>query len=195
MEIAMKNLKASIVINPTVASVLHKELTQDEVDSGDPPTNFVLEVLTKVIVFSLISGWLLIFPMKLYADEASELGLCPQPREKTPKAPEEYIQKVNPFEKNSKNIKEGKLLYMVRAKTLQCKHCHGLKGDGRGEMASDSFPAPRNFTCTEMMKTIPDGQLFWVVVNGLPHTSMPSYDNLSDKQIWKLIVFIRSLAK
>lgn len=191
----MKNQKASAVISPIMASALHKKLTRDEVGSGDPPTDFVFEVLTKAMVFSLILGWLLIFPVKLYADEANELGLCPQPREKTPKAPEEYIQKVNPLEKNSKNIKDGKLLYMVRAKTLQCKHCHGLKGDGRGEMASDSFPAPRNFTCTEMMKTIPDGQLFWAVVNGLPHTSMPSYDNLSDKQIWKLIVFIRSLAK
>ena len=153
------------------------------------------KVLTRVIAFLLIVGWILIPSMNLYAEEANELGLCPQPREKTPKAPEEFIQKVNPLENNSKNIKAGKLLYMVRAKTLQCKHCHGLKGDGRGEMASDSFPPPRNFTCTEMMKTIPDGQLFWAIVNGLPHTSMPSYDNLSDKQIWKLIIFIRSLAE
>ena len=152
-------------------------------------------ILIRVIISSLIMGWVFISPMKLYADEANELGLCPQPREKTPKAPEEYIQKVNPLEKNSKNIKAGKLLYMVRAKTLQCKHCHGIKGDGRGEMASDSFPPPRNFTCTEMMKTIPDGQLFWAILNGLPHTSMPSYDNLSDKKIWKLIHYIRSLAK
>jgi mono/diheme cytochrome c family protein len=84
---------------------------------------------------------------------------------------------------------------MVKAKTLQCKHCHGLKGDGKGGMASDSFPAPRNFTCTEMMKNIPDGQLFWAIGNGLPHTSMPFYDNLSDKQIWQILLYIRKFAK
>ena len=191
----MKNLKASVVIDPTGALVRHKASTQDKVDSGGPTINFILDVLTRVIVLSLIFGWILMSPVKLYADDANELGLCPQPREKTPKAPREYIQKVNPLEKNSKNIKDGKLLYMVRAKSLQCKHCHGIEGDGRGGMASGSFPAPRNFICTEMMKTIPDGQLFWAVENGLPHTSMPSYDNLSDEQIWKLILFIRSLAK
>ena len=157
-------------------------------------SNSFVEV-TKIIVILLMLGWVFISPIKSFADEAGGLGLCPQPREKTPKAPEDYIQKVNPLESNSKNLKKGKLLYLVKAKTLQCKHCHGINGDGRGEMASDSFPAPRNFRCAEMMRTIPDGQLFWAVANGLPHTSMPSYDNLSDKQVWQLMLFIRSLAK
>ena len=150
---------------------------------------------TQVAGLALAVGWMIAAPVKSYADQSSGLGLCPQSRAKTPKAPVDYIQKTNPLETNEKNLKKGRLLYMVKAKSLQCKHCHGLKGDGKGGMAPDSFPAPRNFTCTEMMKAIPDGQLFWAIGNGLPHTSMPSYDNLSDKQIWQLIVFIRSLSQ
>lgn len=153
------------------------------------------EVFPKIVVSVLIFGWMIISPLESFAEETAGLGLCPQSREKTPKAPEEYIQKVNPLEKNKKNLKKGKLLYMVRAKTLQCKHCHGINGDGRGEMAVDSFPAPRNFTCKKMMENIPDGQLFWAIGNGLPHTSMPSYENLSDKKIWQLILYIREFAK
>jgi cytochrome c len=159
-----------------------------------PAKKFFLK-LAQITGLVLTVGWMIGSPVKSYAVETNGLGLCPQSREKTPKAPEEYIQKINPLEKNEKNLKKGRLLYMVKAKTLQCKHCHGLQGDGRGGMASDSFPAPRNFTCTEMMKNIPDGQLFWAIGNGLPHTSMPSYDNLSDKQIWQLLIFIRSLSE
>jgi len=151
--------------------------------------------LTQITGLALTVGWMIASPIKSYADETNGLGLCPQSREETPKAPENYIQKSNPLKKNGENLKKGRLLYLVKAKTLQCKHCHGLKGDGRGEMASDSFPAPRNFTCTRMMKTIPDGQLFWAIENGLPHTSMPSYENLSDKQTWQLIHYIRGLAR
>ena len=159
------------------------------------PAKKFFVMLTQIIGFALIVGCVIASPVKSYADETNGLGLCPQSREKTPKAPEEFVQMSNPLEKSRKNLIKGRLLYMVKAKTLQCKHCHGLKGDGRGGMASDSFPAPRNFTCTEMMKAIPDGQLFWAIDKGLPHTSMPSYDNLSDKQIWQLIIFIRSLTQ
>ncbi len=120
---------------------------------------------------------------------------CPQSREKTPKAPADYLQKTNPLEKSAKTLKKGKLLYEVRAKTLQCKHCHGVLGDGLGEMASDSFPVPRNFTCAETMNSIPDGQLFWAITYGIPHTSMPSYDNLKEKQVWQLILYIRQFSK
>jgi len=188
----MKDLKAS---NSSMISAQRKQSAQDDAGAGGLLLKFVFVAVPKIVVIFLMLGWVFVSPIKSFADETGGLGLCPQPREKTPKAPENYIQKVNPLENNSKNLKKGKLLYMVRAKTLQCKHCHGINGDGRGEMASDSFPAPRNFRCSEMMRTIPDGQLFWAVENGLPHTSMPSYDNLNDKQIWQLLLFIRSLAK
>ncbi len=154
-----------------------------------------MEFVVRNLKASFLILLFVILPVKSFANDADDLGLCPQLREKTPRAPEEFLKKVNPLEKNQKNLKKGKLLYMVRAKTLQCKHCHGVNGDGRGEMASDSFPAPRNFTCAETMKAIPDGQLFWTIENGLPHTSMPSYSNLKDKQVWQIILYIREFAK
>ena len=143
----------------------------------------------------LVAVGIIALSSNVFSIETDDLGLCPQSREKTPKAPQEYLKKKNPLEKTSKNLKKGKLLYMVRAKTLQCKHCHGVKGDGRGGMASDSFPAPRNFTCKAMMDTIPDGQIFWAIMYGLPHTSMPSYEKLKEKQIWQLVLYIREFAK
>ena len=67
----------------------------------------------KHITIFLIAVSMLVFPFSVFADETDDLGLCPQSRTKTPKAPEEYLQKVNPLEKTSKNLKKGKLLYRV----------------------------------------------------------------------------------
>jgi len=137
--------------------------------------------------------------MGIFITQATSIELtdspeCPQAREKTPKAPDAVYKKINPLEKTSKNIKKGKLLYMVKAKTIQCKHCHGISGDGLGNMAPESFPNPRNFACTDTMNQITDGQIFWAITNGISHTSMPSYDNLSEKQIWQLVMYIRQFS-
>jgi len=42
---------------------------------------------------------------------------------------------------------------------------------------------------------IPDGQLFWIVRNGSPGTSMPGFHALSDDQIWRVVLYLRELAK
>jgi hypothetical protein len=89
--------------------------------ASDLPAKKLFVKWTQVAGLVLTVGWLIASPVKSYADETNGLGLCPQSREKTPKAPEEYIQRINPLEKNEKNLKKGRLLYMVKAKTLQCK--------------------------------------------------------------------------
>ena len=45
------------------------------------------------------------------------------------------------------------------------------------------------------MNGIPDGQLFWIVRNGSPGTSMPDFRGLSDEQIWQLVLHLRTLAR
>jgi hypothetical protein len=62
-------------------------------------------------------------------------------------------------------------------------------------MGAALVPPPRNFTCGDMMKHIPDGQLFWIIKNGSPGTGMMSFAATPDEQVWQLIQYIRSLAK
>ena len=57
------------------------------------------------------------------------------------------------------------------------------------------MPTPRNFTSGATMKDIPDGQLFWIIKNGSPGTSMMPFSGLSDDEAWQLIQYLRSLAK
>jgi mono/diheme cytochrome c family protein len=118
---------------------------------------------------------------------------CVQKR-KTPKAPSNIYKQTNPLEHTPENITAGKSLYQKGAKPLACFQCHGTNGGGNGKMANGMQPEPRDFSCKAMMKTIPDGQLFWVVKNGSKGTGMMGFKNLKDNQIWQVISYIRQFS-
>lgn len=125
---------------------------------------------------------------------AGALGTCPQVR-KTRQAPPDIREMKNPLEPTPKNLKKGKILFLRKAKPLACKHCHGLKGDGKGYKAVNMIPPPRNFTCAETMEEITDGQMYWIIKNGSKDTEMQAYDKLKDTQIWQLVLYLREFVK
>jgi mono/diheme cytochrome c family protein len=128
------------------------------------------------------------------APSGGQAGACVQPR-KTAKAPDEFLTKANPLSASTGTIQAGKALFLKTAQPVACAMCHGEQGDGKGFMGAALVPPPRNFTCGEMMKHLPDGQLFWIIKNGSPGTGMMSFAGLPDEQVWQLIHYIRSLAK
>jgi mono/diheme cytochrome c family protein len=118
-------------------------------------------------------------------------GECPQPRF-TGQAPADYYQRVNPLPTTQQHVKSGERLYLARN---GCVVCHGRRGDGKGELAGQFDPRPRNFRCAQTVNGIPDGQLFWIIRFGSPGTSMPEHPQFTDEQIWQLVLHLRSLAK
>ena len=120
-------------------------------------------------------------------------GQCPQQRS-TFKAPDDIYTLQNPQRSSPERIAVGRRLYEKGA-VPACEMCHGLKGDGKGTLATQFEPRPRNFTCADMLDEIPDGQLFWIIRNGSPDTGMPAYKKLSDRSIWRIILYLRTLAK
>jgi len=123
----------------------------------------------------------------------SQTGDCPQQRS-TYKAPDEVYTLANPHRPTPAGVAVGRRLYEKDANPA-CEMCHGIKGDGRGPLETQFLPRPRNFTCGMMLDEIPDGQLFWIIQNGSPDTSMPAYKKLSDAQIWRIILYLRTLSK
>ena len=101
--------------------------------------------------------------------------------------------KINPLRKEPRNLKKGKVLYRLKARKA-CKYCHGMEGKGNGSMADLMDNAPRNLTCKKYMNKITDGELFWVIKEGIVEGGMPSYKHLSDKKIWQLIQYIRTFS-
>ena len=71
---------------------------------------------------------------------------------------------------------------------------HGKEGKGDGSMADLMDTPPRNLTCKNYMNKITDGELFWVIKEGIVEGGMPSYNHLSNKKIWQLIQYIRTFS-
>jgi mono/diheme cytochrome c family protein len=118
---------------------------------------------------------------------------CPQPRF-TGKAPDDYYRRTNPLGSAAADVEAGQRLYRGEPKP-GCAICHGVSGNGRGPLSAQFDPRPRNFACAETVNGIPDGQLFWIIRYGSPGTSMPAHPNFSDEQIWRLVSYLRRLAK
>ena len=118
---------------------------------------------------------------------------CPQPRF-TGKAPEPIYSRANPVAVDAASLQAGREIYEEVAQP-SCTVCHGKDGDGKGPLSGQFDPAPRNFACAETVNGIPDGQLFWIIQNGSPGTSMPSFDYLDEREIWQLVLHLRSLAE
>ena len=118
-------------------------------------------------------------------------GICPQIR-KTVQAPDNILIQKNPLEKNGEVLYAGESLFQIEAQPTACKICHGVTGNGLGIMAQGLNPPPRNFTCRSTMESISDGQLFWIIRNGSPGTGMPAFKNLKDREIWKIVRYLRT---
>jgi len=82
----------------------------------------------------------------------------------------------------------------------KCAGCHGDKGDGKGAAAELLVPKPRDFTKglykirTTGNKVPTDQDLFKIITDGMPGTSMPSWAVLPDKERWNLVAYIKTFA-
>ena len=89
----------------------------------------------------------------------------------------------------------GKLLYVDK-----CAHCHGVEGAGDGDAAENLLPRPRDFTSglykirsTESGNLPTDQDLYEVISNGMPGSSMPAWDKLlSEDERWSLVAHIKT---
>ena len=116
-------------------------------------------------------------------------GKCPQPR-KTKPAPSNIAK----LDKTAKaDAVNGKAIYAKKAKPMACKMCHGDNGDGMGKLGKALKPVLRNFTCSDTMKHVSAGQMFWVIKNGSTGTGMVAHKKtLKDREIWDVVKYIRS---
>jgi mono/diheme cytochrome c family protein len=104
-------------------------------------------------------------------------------------APETAKNLQNPVPATDESIARGMKIYSIR-----CQHCHGERGDGKGERAGNLSIAPSDFTDAHAMALISDGEIFWKISHG--RRPMPSFqDKLSEQERWQLVDFIRTFAQ
>jgi len=83
---------------------------------------------------------------------------------------------------------------------LKCAGCHGDKGDGKGPGADLLTPRPRDLTSgvykirTVASKMPTDQDLFRIIADGMPGTSMPPWAVLPEKDRWNVVAYIKTFA-
>lgn len=95
----------------------------------------------------------------------------------------------NPLLPTPENVAAGK-----EAFSHYCVACHGMDGQNTGVPFSDKMSPPVPLLSSPEIQSYTDGQLKWVIDNGIEPSGMPgSKGILSDEEIWSTVLFIRHL--
>ena len=96
----------------------------------------------------------------------------------------------NPVQPSPESIAAGKQTF-----TRYCANCHGLNAEGGP--GNDLIPPAPDLTDKEWKHGSTDGEIFNSIKNGIPpDLNMGAFgDQLKDEDIWKVVNYIRSLAK
>jgi mono/diheme cytochrome c family protein len=75
-----------------------------------------------------------------------------------------------------------------------CQLCHGLDGQNTGvPIATRTLPPVADLSSARVQKYT-DGQLKWIIDNGIRFSGMPGWKGiLSDEEAWNIVVYIRHL--
>jgi len=75
-----------------------------------------------------------------------------------------------------------------------CVVCHGLDGQNTGVPFADAMSPPVPLLTSQEVQSYVDGQLKWVIDNGIKPSGMPASKGiLTDTEIWSIVVYIRHL--
>jgi mono/diheme cytochrome c family protein len=100
---------------------------------------------------------------------------------RAPKAP-------NPLKPGPEVFRAGLAHYKA-----MCVTCHGAPGVDPSEAGGGLNPPAPDLTLGRVQKRS-DGELFWLVQNGVRMTGMPAFGPThKDEEIWKIVAFLRRL--
>jgi mono/diheme cytochrome c family protein len=96
---------------------------------------------------------------------------------------------INPLASTAPNIESGRDAF-----SHYCAACHGLDGQNTGVPFADSMSPPAPMLNSSQVQSYMDGQLKWIIDNGISPTGMPASKGiLTDNEIWSIVVYIRHL--
>lgn len=95
----------------------------------------------------------------------------------------------NPLPNNAETLADGK-----EAFSHYCVACHGMDGQTTGVPFADHISPPIPSLASADVQSYTDGQLKWILDNGIFPSGMPgSKGTLSDDELWSIVVYLRHL--
>lgn len=95
---------------------------------------------------------------------------------------------VNPVTADSVSTQRGAQLF-----NINCVICHGAGGMGDGVIGTFFTVLPADLT-SERIQTLSDGAIFVTVSNGVPGSMPALNENLSVRDRWDVVNFVRTFA-
>jgi mono/diheme cytochrome c family protein len=97
----------------------------------------------------------------------------------------------NPIVETQENLRDARLHFADH-----CAICHANDGGGDTPIGRNLYPKPPDLRQEDTQK-LADGELFWIIENGVRFTGMPAFGGApgSDQDSWKLVRFIRHLPR
>ncbi len=95
----------------------------------------------------------------------------------------------NPLPATQENINAGRENF-----SHYCMVCHGLDGQNTGVPFADRMSPPVPLLISPAVQRYTDGQLKWVIDNGIFPSGMPASKGiLNDEEIWQIVHYLRHL--
>ncbi len=94
-----------------------------------------------------------------------------------------------PTPDNDASVKEGMEHFQHH-----CQVCHGLDGHATGVPFAAMMDPPVPDLSEKEIQEYTDGQLKWIIENGIAPSGMPAWKGmLDDDEMWKIVRFLRKL--
>jgi mono/diheme cytochrome c family protein len=97
---------------------------------------------------------------------------------------------TNPVSADDISINRGKELFQIN-----CAVCHGEQGKGDGPVASFLQKTKPADLTSPAVQVISDGAIFMVITNGMPGTMPALNENLTVRERWDVVNYLRTLGK
>lgn len=95
----------------------------------------------------------------------------------------------NPITETPQHIDDGRIAF-----SHYCAACHGLDAQNTGVPFADRMAPPVPPLSSPQVQSYTDGQLHWILENGISPSGMPASKGiLTDSELWSIVVYIRHL--
>lgn len=102
-------------------------------------------------------------------------------------APASAKKLKNPLRANQENIAAGRALF-----NQNCAVCHGQDGKGKTDITEAMKVKPIGFTGMKM-QGITDGEIYWVIANGIMKSGMPAFKKATINERWQMMLYVKHL--
>jgi mono/diheme cytochrome c family protein len=140
--------------------------------------------------FPVLGGFLLVpFLCIALQGNSFQTETQQQPKEAAASSTASSPGRKNPVKPTPESLAEAKKFF-----GYDCAMCHGVRGDGKGDLAGSMGLKINDWRDSSTIATMSDGEIFDIIVKGKGKMEGEG-DRISGEMAWKLVNYVRSFTK